>query len=169
MVLIAITLDEWVINMTLGKPKYRNLQQGNGGGTPVLKAIWDKFDFSLLLTQSGIVKRNGVPTWLIAFAYVVGLIANKNSVSRISDYATKDSLLQPMFRNLKMAHIPLAAFLQLIIIGVYLVLKEYKDYNKKKKLHLLKEMLLYLMIQRWLMPMERKSLSFVGYMIAPLK
>jgi hypothetical protein len=38
--------------MDLSQPKYKDLQQGNGGGTPVLKAIWDKFDFSLWLIVS---------------------------------------------------------------------------------------------------------------------
>ena len=97
-------------SMTLEKPKYKNLQQGNSGGTPILKAIWDKFDFSLLLTQSGIVKRNGIPTWIIAFAYVAGLIANLNSVLRIAQHTTQDKLLQPMFRNLNIAQYTFSRF-----------------------------------------------------------
>ena len=96
--------------MRLQKPKFKDLQQGFGGGTPVLKEIWDKFDLSLLLTQSGIIKRSGIPTWIIAFAYVVGLIANLNSVLRIAQHATQDKLLQPMFRNLNIAQYTFSHF-----------------------------------------------------------
>lgn len=70
----------------LQKPNFRELKQGNGGGTPILKSIWEKFDFSLLLTQSGISKRSGVVTWIIAFAYVAGLIANLKSVLSIAEH-----------------------------------------------------------------------------------
>lgn len=58
---------------TLQKPKFKDLNQGNGAGSPVLKALWEKFDLSLLLTQCGMNKHSGTPAWIIVFAYVVGL------------------------------------------------------------------------------------------------
>ena len=85
--------------MTLEKPKYKNLQQGNGSGTPVLKAIWINLISHFYLPNQVYLNVMVYQTWLITFAYVVGLIANKNSVMRISEHATKDNLLQPMFRN----------------------------------------------------------------------
>ncbi|OAB26867.1 hypothetical protein PMSM_25900 [Paenibacillus macquariensis subsp. macquariensis] len=42
-------------------------------GAPILKGLWDRIDFSLLLTQSGIMKRSGTPSWLVCFLYVVGI------------------------------------------------------------------------------------------------
>jgi hypothetical protein len=96
--------------MKLLQPKFKELQQGNGGGMPVLKTLWDKFDFSLLLTQSGIIKYSGIQSWIIVFAYIAGLIANKKSVSEIAEYAANDKLLQPMFRNLKIAQCTLSRF-----------------------------------------------------------
>jgi hypothetical protein len=96
--------------MELLQPKYKDLEQGNGAGIPILKAIWDKFDLSLLLSKSGIMKYSGVQSWIIVFAYIVGLIANKKSVLGISEYASNDKLLQPIFRNLKIAQCNFSRF-----------------------------------------------------------
>jgi hypothetical protein len=74
---------------TLEKPKFRNLTHGECAGAPILRKLWDRFDFSFLLTQSGIFKVRGVPTWIVAFLYVVGLIAQCTSVLHMSKLANK--------------------------------------------------------------------------------
>jgi hypothetical protein len=79
----------------LQKPKFKELNQGNGAGTPVLKALWEKFDLSLILTQCGINKHSGIPAWVIVFAYVVGLIRGCGSVLSMATHACNDKLLGP--------------------------------------------------------------------------
>jgi hypothetical protein len=83
---------------TLQEPKYRELQQSECAGAPILRTLWERFDISLLLTQSGMVKRCGTPSWLLCFLYVVGLISNCSSVVQMADMAQKDSLLKLMFK-----------------------------------------------------------------------
>jgi hypothetical protein len=39
---------------TLAKPHFRDLPQGECAGVPILLKLWDRFDFSFLLTQAGI-------------------------------------------------------------------------------------------------------------------
>jgi hypothetical protein len=40
----------WVILMIrLKKPIFENKDHGPGGGIPLLKSLWEKFDFSLLV------------------------------------------------------------------------------------------------------------------------
>lgn len=50
---------------TLEKQRFKELSHGECAGAPILRPLWDRFDFSLLLTQSGIMKRNGTPSWLL--------------------------------------------------------------------------------------------------------
>jgi hypothetical protein len=69
------------------------------GGAPLLKSLWDRFDFSLLLTQSRIFKQRGVPTWQFAFLFVVGLLARCTSCLRTVELYSKDRLLQRMFQS----------------------------------------------------------------------
>ena len=47
---------------TLKKPKFKKLSYSSFGGAPLLLSLWNRFDLSLLLTQSGIFKSRGVPT-----------------------------------------------------------------------------------------------------------
>jgi len=82
---------------TLQFPRFKELAQGECAGAPILRRLWDIFDFSLLMTQSGIYKDRGVPTWILAFVYVLGLIAQKSSVVQKAKMAAKDALLGPMF------------------------------------------------------------------------
>jgi hypothetical protein len=95
----------------LQKPKFRTLSHGECAGVPILKTLWDRFDFSLLLTQSGIFKRCGAPSWLICFLYVIGLVSNCSSVNQIADLAEKDALLKIMFKPWKLAQYTLSRFL----------------------------------------------------------
>jgi hypothetical protein len=97
--------------ISLEQPKFRNLSQGECAGAPILRKLWDRFDFSFLLTQSGIFKVRGVPTWIVAFLYVVGLIAQCSSVLQMSKLAKKDALLQPMFQQWNLAQHTLSRFL----------------------------------------------------------
>jgi hypothetical protein len=60
---------------TLQKPKFKKLTQSVFGGAPLLLSLWNRFDLSLLLTQSGIFKKSGIATWKLSFLFVVGLIA----------------------------------------------------------------------------------------------
>lgn len=95
----------------LQKPRFKQLNHSECAGAPVLKGLWDRFDFSLLLTQSGIMKRNGTPTWLICFLYVVGLVSNCSSVAQMAQLADKDSLLKAMFQPWKLAQYTLSRLL----------------------------------------------------------
>jgi hypothetical protein len=96
---------------TLEKPRYRDLPQGECAGAPILRKLWDHFDFSFLLSQSGINKLRGVPTWLLSFMYIMGLIAQCPSVLKMSKLANRDELLKPMFGHWKIAQHTLSRFL----------------------------------------------------------
>jgi hypothetical protein len=96
---------------TLEMPKFCNLPQGECAGAPILRKLWDRFDFSFLLTQSGIYKMRGVPTWILAFMYVVSLIAQCSSVLHMSKLAQKDELLKPLFHYWNIAQHTLSRFL----------------------------------------------------------
>jgi hypothetical protein len=96
---------------TLAKPNFRNLDQGECAGAPILRKLWDRFDFSFLLTQSGIFKVRGTPTWIIAFLYVIGLMAQCTSVLHMSKLASKDALLKPMLQQWKLKQHTLSRFL----------------------------------------------------------
>jgi hypothetical protein len=95
---------------TLEKPRFKELSQGECAGAPILRSLWDRFDFSLLLTQSGIMKRSGTPTWLFCFLYVIGLISNCSSVVKMASMAKKDSLLKAMFHPWKLAQYTMSRF-----------------------------------------------------------
>lgn len=95
---------------TLEKPRYRKLMHGECAGAPILRTLWDRFDFSLLLTQSGILKRNGAPSWMLCFMYVIGLVADCSSVNQIAKLAEKDVLLEYMFKPYKLAQYTLSRF-----------------------------------------------------------
>ncbi|GLV14995.1 hypothetical protein Heshes_26810 [Alicyclobacillus hesperidum] len=69
----------------LCKPKFKELSSfSHVGGAPVLRTLWDRFDLSLLLSQSGIFKIRGTATWVLAFLYVVGLINRCQSVNALA-------------------------------------------------------------------------------------
>ena len=67
---------------TLNKPKFKKLAYSSFGGTPLVKSLWDRFDLSLLMAQSGMHKKSGVPTWQLAFLLVIGLLAQCSSCSK---------------------------------------------------------------------------------------
>ncbi|MEC0227452.1 hypothetical protein [Paenibacillus alba] len=90
--------------------KYRDLQLSECAGAPILRTLWERFDMSLLLTQSGMMKRSGTPSWLLCFLYVVGLISNCSSVVQMADMAQKDSLLRHMFKSRKLAQYTMSRF-----------------------------------------------------------
>ncbi|WP_042227609.1 hypothetical protein [Paenibacillus popilliae] len=98
------------MKQTLEQPRFRKLSQGECAGAPILRTLWDQFDFSLLLTQSGIFKRSGAPSWMICFLYVIGLVSGCSSVNQVADLATKDALLQFMFKPYKLAQYTLSRF-----------------------------------------------------------
>lgn len=95
----------------LAKPQFRGLPQGEYAGVPILLELWNRFDFSFLLTQAGINKVRGVPTWMSDFLYVVGLVAHCASVSKMAELAAKDALLQRVFRGKKIMQSTLSRFL----------------------------------------------------------
>ncbi|WP_436664184.1 hypothetical protein ACOALA_03215 [Alicyclobacillus acidoterrestris] len=96
----------------LCKPKFKELSSfSNVGGAPVLRTLWDRFDLSLLLSQSGIFKIRGVATWVLAFLYVVGLINRCQSVNTLASFFNQDGLLQRMFGVQKITQSALSRFL----------------------------------------------------------
>ena len=95
---------------TLAKPHFRDLPQGECAGAPILLKVWDRFDFSFLLTQAGINKVSGVPTWITAFLDV-GLVANCTSVAKMAEMAGRDALLRFIFRGMKITQYTMSRFL----------------------------------------------------------
>jgi len=89
----------WCKMMNLEKPVFENKQYGPGGGIPVLKSLWEKFDLSLLFVQNGIVKHSGVSGWLTAFAYICGLIAQMPSVKQNADFSSDSPILQILLKG----------------------------------------------------------------------
>lgn len=85
--------------MNLEKPVFKNKQYGPAGGIPLLNSLWEKFDLSLLFLQTGIVKHSGVPSWLMAFAYVCGLIAQIPSVNQNADFSADSPLLKLLLKG----------------------------------------------------------------------
>ena len=81
------------------QPVFENKNYGPGGGIPVLKSIWDKFDFSLLFSQAGIRKHSGTPAWIMAFAYICGLIAKAGSANQNAAYSTDAPALQQILQG----------------------------------------------------------------------
>jgi len=97
MVFYTITLAIWVISMKqLCKPTFKEKDHGQGAGIPVLKAIWDLFDLSMLFSQAGIRKHSGVPTWLLSFAYICGLVNNSSSANQNAKFSGNAPLLQQL-------------------------------------------------------------------------
>ncbi|WP_254611158.1 transposase [Paenibacillus sp. JMULE4] len=94
----------------LQKPRFTELNHSECAGAPVLKTLWDRFDFSLLLSQSGMMKRSGTPSWLLCFLYVVGLVSNCSSVVQMAQLADKDALLKVMFQPWKLTQYTLSRF-----------------------------------------------------------
>jgi hypothetical protein len=84
---------------TLKDLKFKKLLYSSFGGAPLLLSLWNRFDFSILLTQSGIFKSRGISTWKLAFLFVVGLMARCNSCSQIVQFYDKESLLQRIFNE----------------------------------------------------------------------
>jgi len=80
----------------LCKPTFKEKDHGQGAGIPVLKTIWDLFDFSLLFSQTGIRKHSGVPTWLLAFAYICGLVHNSSSANQNAKFSADAPFLQQL-------------------------------------------------------------------------
>lgn len=97
--------------MNLEKPKFVDLPHGKCAGAPILKTLWNRFDFSFLLSQTGIRKERGIPAWILAFLYVVGLIAKCTSVNQIAKLVTEDKLLQHMCQGLQIAQYTFSRFL----------------------------------------------------------
>lgn len=81
------------MNSNLEKPRFRKLSLSECAGARILRTLWDHFDFSFLLSQSGIVKRNGAPAWMLCFLYVIGLISGCTAVSQMAALAAKDAVL----------------------------------------------------------------------------
>lgn len=94
----------------LRKLKFKKLSFSTFGGAPLLLTLWNRFDFSLLLTQSGISKKRGVPTWKLAFLFVVGLMSRCGSCSKSIEFYEKESLLQRML-NVKITQSVLSRFM----------------------------------------------------------
>ncbi|MGL6121389.1 MAG: transposase [Fusobacteriaceae bacterium] len=77
---------------TLLKPNFEDQNYGNGGGTPIVKTIWEKFGFSYLF--SNISKRSGAAPWKMVFVYIMGLIGNSSSINKIAKYSMASPILE---------------------------------------------------------------------------
>ena len=76
----------------LANPRFKNPKYGAGGGTPIIKSIWEKFGFSYLFL--GIDKHSGLAPWKMVFAYIAGLIANSSSVNKIANHCSEAPILK---------------------------------------------------------------------------
>lgn len=83
----------------VSRPIFENKNYGPGGGIPVLKSVWDKFDFSLLFSQSGMRKHSGVPAWIMAFVYICGLIGKVGSTNQNASYSTDAPTLNQILKG----------------------------------------------------------------------
>lgn len=92
----------------LDKPRFGDLPFSECGGAPILRTLWDKFDFSLLLSQAGIMKRSGAPAWMLCFLYVIGLTSGCTAVSQMASLAAKDAVLRHMFKPFTLAQYTLS-------------------------------------------------------------
>ena len=96
---------------TLNKPKFKKLAYSSFGGAPLVKSLWDRFDLSLLMAQSGMHKKSGVPTWQLAFLMVIGLLAQCSSCSKTVEFYSKERLLQAMFSQKRVTQSVLSRFM----------------------------------------------------------
>jgi hypothetical protein len=84
----------------LSSPEFRNRNESTFGGAPVLLALWQRLDFSLLLTQSGILKIRGLATWKLAFAMVASMINHcVSDLARVT-FWNEDALLKVLNESL---------------------------------------------------------------------
>lgn len=112
MVLITITLSIWVMLVNeLCKPTFENKDYGHGAGIPVLKVIWDLFDFSLLFSQSGIQKHSGLAAWALAFAYICGLIGCADSANQNAKFSEDAPFLKQQLSGRKITQSAFSRFL----------------------------------------------------------
>jgi len=86
----------------LENSRFRELPLSECAGAPILRTLWDKFDFSFLLSQAGVFKRSGAPAWMLCFLYVIGLTAGCTAVSQMASLAAKDAVLREMFKPFKL-------------------------------------------------------------------
>lgn len=80
----------------LCNPTFKKKDHGQGAGIPVLKTIWDLFDLSLLFSQTGIRKHSGIPAWLLAFAYICGLVDNASSANQNAKFSADAPFLHQL-------------------------------------------------------------------------
>ncbi|KAF0193731.1 MAG: Transposase DDE domain protein [Bacillota bacterium] len=71
----------------LCKPTFEDKDYGRGAGIPVLKTIWELIDLSLLFSQTGIRKHSGIASWILAFAYICGLIGRVGSANENAKFS----------------------------------------------------------------------------------
>lgn len=108
---LPLLLTIWVIQLKqLGKPIFRSKDHGPGAGIPVLKTIWDFFDMALLFSQTGISKHSGLPAWLMAFAYICGLINNVKSANKNASFSADAPFLRHLLGQ-KVSQSALSRFL----------------------------------------------------------
>ncbi|HBI04448.1 MAG TPA: hypothetical protein DDY49_10530 [Paenibacillaceae bacterium] len=63
------------------------------------------------MTQSGIYKKRGVPTWQLVFLFIVGLLARCSSCLNTVEYYSKERLLQAMFYGKKISQSVFSRFM----------------------------------------------------------
>lgn len=95
----------------LCKPTFENKRYGQGGGIPALKTIWELFDLSLLFSQMGIRKHSGLSTWVLAFAYIYGLVNNAGSANENARYSSDAPALQLLLSGQRITQSTFSRFL----------------------------------------------------------
>lgn len=131
--LLLLLLTIWVIQLKqLGKPIFRSKDRGPGAGIPVLKTIWDFFDMALLFSQTGISKHSGLPAWLMAFAYICGLINNVKSANKNASFSADASFLRHLLGQ-KVSQSAFSRFLAKPFAWLSSPLAELPDCRRRKK------------------------------------
>jgi hypothetical protein len=97
----------------LGDPSFEKKDYGQGAGIPILKTIWDLFDLSLLFSQLGIRKHSGLPPWLLAFAYICGLIGQVTSANRNAEFSSEAPFLKQLLSEQTISQSAFSRFLSM--------------------------------------------------------
>ena len=95
----------------LCKPTFEDKDYGRGAGIPVLKTIWDLFDLSLLFSQTGIRKHSGIVSWILAFAYICGLIGRVGSANENAKFSADAPFLQHLLSGKQITQSAFSRFL----------------------------------------------------------
>jgi hypothetical protein len=151
---------------TLSDPSFEKKDYGQGAGIPVLKTIWDLFDLSLLFSQLGFLKHSGLAPWLLAFAYICGLIGQVNSANHNAKYSTDAPFLQQLLSGKTISQSAFSRFLSTPFKWFNFSLEGLSAYRTTRIVNSLTEILLLWTISRLNILLVKGFPSFVGSLTA---